>query len=836
MNYYYLCLVLIVTPVMGAEQIENIVSPPLAVISAADYEKQAIQAWRELPNQAEPVFLDLLIHTYPNALISQLMLVQILQQVQSTRSISRYHEFIQRYRGSLAAQQAIYEVFMLYEEHHSIRAYLDFIEHYPNTLQAQLARMQIEVLSFKLVNQLNRISEYDAFIDAFPYAYQLVAVENLARKKALENERKISSQLSREDPCKKSKNWFLCKRQGRKSELEEHIQSLKNEYDREQDALEKFTKNKMTLCENQNGQTQASLRKKRSIERMRYVIETLYDSGFDRARERHREIVVALQCIRKAQIDSNEKLIAVFKEEFKVTRQSFQEGIKALSESNQELQTILAKDLKDMNLHVNQLHQELKSVNENLDTIYKGFTDVQTSVNATHKELERLHTQFNQIYESIVQVHKDMTQEFTRQLTQLINIKEKTKQGFKTLHKDKQAILYELFKVNRLIKGPPQTDPEKRLMANYYQWSLDNQAIEKSVKESNGELKPIIEKNVNQLFLSSNLSIAIDNLEKSINQSTSSIGIAINQKTKTWTENNQRIIDTHAKITQQLSDKIKEIEMVVRFYVEFNYEATGFSLENAYILGLLAEAVYKDENGMIAMLNKMGLDNKSRFLNNTRTNTEAFIASNSKAIFIIFRGSENPFSSWSSYEDWVNDFKVGGWVKGALRGRVHRGGSWALDSVWSDIKEYIAKEDNKPIWITGHSLGGALATLTGARLSLISDKIRGIYTFGSPRVGNKHFANSYNDLFKNKSFRFVNHYDIVTNALPYPYYHVQQLKYFDTWGDLVDNQSTAEEVKERVSDFIWGLMTFGISPVYESINDHFMSEYLLLLRSNLNIQ
>ena len=66
--------------------------------------------------------------------------------------------------------------------------------------------------------------------------------------------------------------------------------------------------------------------------------------------------------------------------------------------------------------------------------------------------------------------------------------------------------------------------------------------------------------------------------------------------------------------------------------------------------------------------------------------------------------------------------------------KVHRGFNAALKSVWTDVVAEIRRlrTNNQTIWVTDHSLGGALATLAAARLQL-EDKIpvSGLYTFFS---------------------------------------------------------------------------------------------------------
>ncbi len=65
---------------------------------------------------------------------------------------------------------------------------------------------------------------------------------------------------------------------------------------------------------------------------------------------------------------------------------------------------------------------------------------------------------------------------------------------------------------------------------------------------------------------------------------------------------------------------------------------------------------------------------------------------------------------------------------------VHRGFEHALEIVWSDIEKAL-KDVHVPLFMTGHSLGAALATLAAAR-----HKPQAVYTFGSPLVGNQAFV------------------------------------------------------------------------------------------------
>ena len=54
--------------------------------------------------------------------------------------------------------------------------------------------------------------------------------------------------------------------------------------------------------------------------------------------------------------------------------------------------------------------------------------------------------------------------------------------------------------------------------------------------------------------------------------------------------------------------------------------------------------------------------------------------------------------------------------KSKTEGRVHMGFKLELRKLWPDIEALLQRNKQKKLWITGHSLGGAMATLCASRL------------------------------------------------------------------------------------------------------------------------
>ena len=130
---------------------------------------------------------------------------------------------------------------------------------------------------------------------------------------------------------------------------------------------------------------------------------------------------------------------------------------------------------------------------------------------------------------------------------------------------------------------------------------------------------------------------------------------------------------------------------------------------------------------------------------------------NDKFNFLAFRGTEAMCMG-----DIKTDLKAE-MTQCETGGKIHLGFKEASDQVIQDIHQKL-NEDNfkkKPLFITGHSLGGALATIATKKL-IHKGGIAACYTFGSPRVGNDEWAED----IKAPVYRLVNAADLVTMLPP----------------------------------------------------------------------
>lgn len=159
--------------------------------------------------------------------------------------------------------------------------------------------------------------------------------------------------------------------------------------------------------------------------------------------------------------------------------------------------------------------------------------------------------------------------------------------------------------------------------------------------------------------------------------------------------------------------------------------------------------------------------------------------------------------------------------------RVHQGFASALDGVWRKILQAIDTAPERPLLITGHSLGGALAVLAAyaLRRSGKSSRIIAVMTFGQPRVGDAEFAQACDRMFGPTLLRVVNHRDVVTRLAPRSmgYRHAGRVLYIDVAGKLSLDPSAWFRLLDRIPidpNIDWN------SQVREYLADHRMGGYV----------
>ncbi|MGV3484990.1 MAG: lipase family protein [Planctomycetaceae bacterium] len=197
-------------------------------------------------------------------------------------------------------------------------------------------------------------------------------------------------------------------------------------------------------------------------------------------------------------------------------------------------------------------------------------------------------------------------------------------------------------------------------------------------------------------------------------------------------------------------------------------------LRKALLFAELSMIAYNDENEAGRAAAEIGLPDIDFF---DHDGSQAFRFRNDDDCVITCRGTEP-----NEWNDIRADVKAAT-VLAETAGKVHRGFKREVDDLWPMLE--TALESNRmPLYFCGHSLGGAMATICAGRclLSHIHSNPRQLYTYGSPRVGDKCYIN----YVKLDYYRFVNNNDIVTRVPPVwmGYHHSGQEVYFNRNGEI----------------------------------------------------
>ncbi len=197
--------------------------------------------------------------------------------------------------------------------------------------------------------------------------------------------------------------------------------------------------------------------------------------------------------------------------------------------------------------------------------------------------------------------------------------------------------------------------------------------------------------------------------------------------------------------------------------VPFDVGVRDCSLVNAWWLGDAAMLAYSDPDEIEKSCKAAGFKTVEFFSHDC---TQCFVAARKEYVFVAFRGTQAPTPGQPWHEvvrNWMTDFDMP-LLPGPGAGRTHKGFQNALSDVWQPVETLLKKlrqqVPSRGTWFTGHSLGAGLATLAAVKDS----NPAGIYTFGSPRVGNAAFGKWFDSSFGAKAWRFVNNRDIITRV------------------------------------------------------------------------
>ncbi|MBV9673039.1 MAG: lipase family protein [Verrucomicrobia bacterium] len=174
----------------------------------------------------------------------------------------------------------------------------------------------------------------------------------------------------------------------------------------------------------------------------------------------------------------------------------------------------------------------------------------------------------------------------------------------------------------------------------------------------------------------------------------------------------------------------------------------------------------------------------------------AVVMRSQQEIIVAFRGTvvpKNQSTDWPDLSNWMTDFEAlqtpfTTYFGGPEVGQVHKGFIEALFGVWPSLLDAVKQfqDSGQTLWVTGHSLGGALAVLATAAFTFANRMpVNGLYTYGQPRVGCLTFCTMCDSHFGDQHFRFVNDKDIVTRVPPRIFVHFPEPEFYGHSGKVL---------------------------------------------------
>lgn len=167
-----------------------------------------------------------------------------------------------------------------------------------------------------------------------------------------------------------------------------------------------------------------------------------------------------------------------------------------------------------------------------------------------------------------------------------------------------------------------------------------------------------------------------------------------------------------------------------------------------------------------------------------KTDTTVLFAEDIDTLFVAFNGTRGAVNAATDAN--LGSKNIGGWLaswKGGAEPRVHAGFGVAFDAVRARVMQRVldfagkAGAEKRRVVFTGHSLGGALATVAGLvaadALAATGAKAKAeVYTFGSPAAGDGTFVGLFNRAVSN-SVRVVEPLDPIPRGSVTVFAHVR---------------------------------------------------------------
>ena len=249
--------------------------------------------------------------------------------------------------------------------------------------------------------------------------------------------------------------------------------------------------------------------------------------------------------------------------------------------------------------------------------------------------------------------------------------------------------------------------------------------------------------------------------------------------------------------------------------------------------------------GARAFREKLGLEARLFSVDNT----QAWLGTDAGNVVVAFRGTESPTTLDGLKDILLTDAlnllvvpegRLGHDLSAAgVAARFHKGFVHAIAEIWEPLVAAVEAElkaRDRPLWITGHSLGGALALLAAWLFRRRFVPVHEVCTFGAPMIGNRAACAAFDREFAGRIFRYVNGRDPVPklptmSLVANEFLHVKEERLLGTdpmtgIADAVGAEAAKAAgglLSGSVVDEAWGHLNAEVA-------SHFLDRYRDLLR------
>lgn len=250
--------------------------------------------------------------------------------------------------------------------------------------------------------------------------------------------------------------------------------------------------------------------------------------------------------------------------------------------------------------------------------------------------------------------------------------------------------------------------------------------------------------------------------------------------------------------------------------------AGEIEFDTAITLGEMSVLAYNDEHTRRLVLRLLGFDEIVLLDDGPMS---GFVAIKGKTAVVAFRGTD-----MTSPRDWLTNADLFRQKSMKSNQKFHRGFQDAYQRFSETIRLTLPSHQIDRLWITGHSLGGAMAVCCAYDLVEHRIPISGLVTFGQPRVANQPMALYLDQVLRYRYLRFVNLEDLVPHipttkpAVISDYRHAGELAWFQD-GHINRNRYLLQAVFNGSTD--------AELPESSEVENDITTEELILLQRSL---